>query len=331
VVKVIAEWGQSCQGDLDQAIAQARTAKECGCAFSKYQTFQTDRLVSRTAARYWDRSLGGSDTQAETFNRNGMLPPSAWRELAAACKEIGVGLMSSPFDLEAVDLLVDAGVDALKIASGEITHRQLIERVAETGLPVVLSTGAATAAEIDAAVVWLSPTVPILLACTLSYPTATANAELGRISTLRRRFLGCQVGYSDHTIRTDTAMVAAALGATMLEKHCTLSSQGDVPDDKMALEPDSLKLYVRYAQLGAAMRGSGELGASETEQAARTGARRSLHAARDIAAGETFKPGDFVCLRPGDGLPPAWDRALFGRTAGRPIVAGAQLKGEDIA
>lgn len=330
MIEVVAEFGQACRGDLAVAMRQADAAHQAGCAYVKLQTFDPARLAGPTARRYWAAHLGGADSQLETFQTNGMLKPADWRTLADYCHTLGVGFMSSPFDLEAVDLLVDAGVDSLKIASGEITHRQLLQRVAETGLPIVLSTGAATRTEIEQALEWLCFADVTLLACTLSYPTADHDAELGRIGTLRDLFYN-PVGYSDHTLRTDTALAAVCAGADMLEKHCTLDAAGGVPDDKMALDPVRLRQYVAYARLGEQMRGEGTLTATDAEQAARAGARRSLHAARDIAAGEKFGPGDFACLRPAGPFVPADEGRLLGQIAARDIEAGSQIRQEDVA
>jgi N,N'-diacetyllegionaminate synthase len=327
MIDCIAEFGQSHGGNLATAKTQAAIAMDAGCTWAKWQTFQPERLVSRTAGRYWDPTLGGHPTQLETFQANGMLRPSDWRELAVFCRDIGIGFMSSPFDLEAVDLLVDAGVGALKIASGEITHRQLLERVAQTGLPIVLSTGAATVQEIMQAIDWLGDGGNItLLACTLAYPTADDDAELGRIEALRVEFPWVDGhGYSDHTLRTDTALAAVVAGATMLEKHVTLNPDGGVPDDRMALDPPRLRQYVAYARLGERMRGTGNLAPTDAEMAARAGARRSVHAATNIPAGKTLQVDDFAFLRPGGPFAPADVDVLVGKRAAVDISAGDQI------
>lgn len=333
MISCIAEFGQSHRGDLTTAILQADMANQAGCTWAKWQTFDPARLAGPTARRYWDPSLGGNESQLETFHVNGNLAPEGWKALAQHCADIGIGFMSSPFDLEAVDLLVDAGVQALKIASGEVTHRQLLERVAETGLPVVLSTGASTFREILDALNWLGDGDNVtLLACTLSYPTADDDAELGRIEALRVEFPWVDAfGYSDHTLRVDTSLAAVVAGATMLEKHCTLDLAGGVPDDRMALDPARLRQYVAYARLGERMRGTGALAPTEAELAARAGARRSLHAANAIRAGATFIRDDFVCLRPAGPFAPADVDVLVGKTAAKDIPAGKQIESYDVA
>lgn len=297
-VQVIAEFGQSHCGDLHTAIRQANVAVDAGCAYAKWQMFAPERIASRHARRYWDASLGGSDSQLQTFTYNGMLDPIGWRALAEHCAGIGLGFLVTPFDLEAIDLLEDIGVSAYKIASGDVTYKQLLKRVAETGKRVFLSTGASHFGEVERALEWLYPCAVTLLACTLSYPCSVTDANLARISYLRRAVHGCETGYSDHTLRTDTALAAAALGATVLEKHATLQEGGPVPDDKMALGPERLRQYVAYANIGHAMWGEERLFVVMAEQPARRGARRSLYAARDIPAGHLYQPGDFTYLRP---------------------------------
>ena len=331
MIDIVAEFGQSHGGRLSTAMVQAATAKDAGCSYVKWQTFAPERLVSRTAGRYWSEHLGGAASQYQTFVDNGMLKPYDWKTLGDYCRTLGVGFMSSPFDLEAVDLLVDAGVDAFKLASGAITHRQLLQKVAATGKKVFLSTGAADEHEIEQALDWLCPSTDVtLLACTLAYPCPDGHANLARIQALD--YFGWPVGYSDHTLRTDTALAAVCAGASVLEKHCTLDEEGSVPDDKMALNPVRLRQYVEYAQLGERMRGGQYVGVepSEVEMSARAGARRSLHAAVDIPAGKTLQVDDFVCLRPGGPFAPADVDVLVGRTAARGISAGDQIRHEDV-
>lgn len=331
-IQVIAEFGQSARGDLNVAIDQAFAAKAAGCYAVKYQTFRPDRLVSKDAARYWDPALGGSDTQLATFEQNGMLTTDQWRALKEACDNIGIVFLSSPFDLEAVELLDDLDVAAIKIASGEITHKQMLQKVAATGRPVILSTGGANPREIYRALDWLAGCPVSLLACDLVYPCPPERANLSRIEGLMG-FPVSAVGYSDHTPLTTTALAATVLGATILEKHCRLDeSDGVCPDDQMALRPAELKEYCRLAQLGASMKGIPYPGCSDAERPAKVGARRSLHAAKYFRKGHIFSASDFVCLRPGDGAyEPADVDRLVGRKAARAIRVGTNLTTEDVA
>lgn len=296
MITVIAEWGQSHRGSLARAIEQAHATKDAGAHIAKWQIFDTDRLASRHATRYWDASLGGDVSQLETFRHNGMLSPKQWESLAAECDTIGVEFMATPFDLEAVDLLEDIGVGAFKIASGDITYRQLVEKVAASGKHVYLSTGASTLGEVERAIGWLDCAPLTLMACDLVYPCRPHEARLGRIRTLETLTRG-PVGYSDHTECWTTGAYAVAAGATVLEKHCTLNADGGVPDDKMALTPDELWLYVDAAWHAAQMVLS-DMHPSPAEQAARVGARRSIYAKHHLPAGHVVTESDVMFLRP---------------------------------
>lgn len=330
MIQTVAEFGQSCRGDLTTAIRQADMAKTAGCTHAKWQIFDAHRIAGPHAERYWDEKLGGQPTQLETFHLNGMLHPEGWRQLKTHCDQIGIGFLATPFDLEAVDLLEQLDVSAYKIASGDITYTPLLQKVAATGKPVFLSTGASYGDEIRRALDWLDRCDVTLLACSLTYPCPDSDANLARIQSLADLWAG-PVGYSDHTLGVDTALAAVAAGATVLEKHCTLGTGFGVPDDRMALGPAELAAYVEMARLGVRLRGSAELVPVESEMAARHGARRSLHAARDIRAGERFGPDDFVCLRPAGPFEPADVDHLVGRTARCGIVSGEQIQGSDIA
>lgn len=337
MIDVIAEWGQSHRGSLDTAKRQADAAKAAGCSYSKWQLFAPERIASRHARRYWDAGLGGSESQIETFTQNGMLSPEDWRELAWYCKGIGITFLVTPFDLEAVDLLENIGVEAYKIASGDITYKQLIEKVAATGKPVFMSTGASDEHEVETALDWFHAArwkglVPppeyrypvTLLACSLAYPCPAEEANLGRIRALE--YLGHPLGYSDHTVGVRTAIAAVAAGATVLEKHCRLDeSDGVCPDDQMALVPMLLRQYVYLAQRAEVwMGGSVELLPTDAELPARAGARRSLYAARDIKRGDVYARGDFAFLRPSDpnGYEPADADGLYGTLAFANVATG---------
>lgn len=322
----VAEFGQSHRGDIRIAIKQIEAAKQAGAHAVKFQTFDPAEVASARAVRYWNADLGGHESQLDTFADNGMLPREAWPTLSSLCDSLGVEFLSTPFSLRAVDEL-EPHVRRWKVASGDITYRRLLEHIAATGKPVMLSTGAATEDEIDRALDWLEPVPVVLLACTLSYPCPDDEAHLGRIEGLRRRFFHrCQsVGYSDHTTGTTTSFAAAALGATVLEKHCTLSADGPVPDDGMALTPEGLARYVTNAQRGAVMRGDPTLTAKDCEQAAFEQARRSVCAARPIREGQTLTADDLVSLRPGGGVHPQYEPLLDGTEARRDYGAGEAL------
>ncbi len=309
---------------------------------AKWQLFAPERLASQDAAAYWDPALGGSPSQLETFRANGMLTHDEWRRVVNACAEHGIRFLCTPFDLEAVDELEDLGIGEYKIASGDITYKSLIEKVARTGKPVVLSTGAALLGEIDRALWWLSGSSVssvTLLACDLAYPTALEDARLDRIMQLYGHFRGRTAarafGYSDHTVESFTSMLAAGWGATVLEKHCTIDRAGPAPDDRMALAPDAMADYARYAQFTIALDWSAAQlwQVSSVERPARVGARRSLYAARDLAAGAVLTDGDIACLRPcpEGAFTPADLAEIVGRRLVDDLSAGSHITREAMA
>lgn len=330
-VTVIAEWGQSHQGSLKWAMRQADATKATGAQYAKWQIFSPERIASHHAKRYWDPSLGGSESQLETFAKNGMLGDYEWLELAAYCRHIGVEFLATPFDLDAVDLLDNIGVSAFKIASGDITYARLVKAVAATGKHVFLSTGASTPAEVLRAVEWLKPSPVTVLACSLIYPCPPEQANLRRITMLQEKMAGHRhvmgVGYSDHTEYVETALAATALGATTLEKHVSLVPDAShVPDDHMAISADcELGEYVRLANLGAKLTsGRDMLFASPGEGPARVGARRSLYATRNVLAGDVFNLGDIAVLRPWDprGYSAQDEEHVYGTVCRRDVAKG---------
>lgn len=324
-MRVVAEGGQCHGGSVQTAIDMCWHARHAGATAIKFQHLTPETIARADAPKYWTDDFGTTN-QRDAFRRAGLIDEHGWQEVAAAAADFGIEFVSTPFDLEAVDELERLGVQRYKIASGDITYQQLVQRVAQTRKPVSLSTGAATLPEIWRAFGWLADCPEVtLLACTLSYPTAAQDAHLGRIETLRKR-CGDPVGYSDHTSMCSTALAAAALGATALEVHYTLDRAGpDVPDHAMAVNPSQLQAYVTAAELGEKLRGSVDVEPCEAEQAARIGARRSVCAARDLAEGHLLSVEDFVFLRPGDGWPPFHVKELVGKRLDHPVAAGEAI------
>ncbi len=314
------------EGSVDTAIDMARAAHAAGADAIKVQLLKPETIARVDASKYWDDRFATS-TQRSAFKLAGLIDYGAWIAVREACDEIGIEFFATPFDLAAVDALETIGVTRYKIASGDITYRQLIERVAQTGKGIVISTGASYLNEIHEAVKWCgSRRNPTLLACTLSYPSHAGIAHLARIETLRRAFPASPIGYSDHTSLTASAMCAAALGAQILEVHYTYDVTAEnVPDHAMALDPEGLKAYVKGAEYGALLRGSGRLTPIAEEEAARFGARRSIVATRDIESGSLIAAEDLICLRPGDGVSPATIYGMIGHRAAKRYTANAPV------
>lgn len=299
----------------------AEWAAQAGAWGFKTQLLTPSTLAASGAPKYWSDDYGTRD-QREAFARAGVVDYGCWREVKDACDSFGIEFLASPFDLHAVDVLADMGVRYFKVASGDITYRDLIRACRDAG-EVILSTGASYYIEIQRALTWAHNAT--LLACTLAYPTPLAAAHLGRIERLRREFPGVPVGYSDHTSAPITAWSAAVLGARMLEVHYTHDKNADdVPDHRMAVDPDELRAYVDAAFGGVQVRGSTGLVPCPEESAAREGARRSAHAVRDLQAGERLAAGDVVWLRP-DGPIQPWHETV-GRVVLDNTRAGEQIQ-----
>jgi N-acetylneuraminate synthase/N,N'-diacetyllegionaminate synthase len=308
-VKVLAELGQTANDNHETALTLLYQCHRAGVWGVKVQLLTPDKIAHPTAVPYWYTTRYAA-TQAESFALAGTRPPDWFRPVRDAARRVGVKFVASVFDLEAVAAAVDLDVDAIKIASGDLTNWEILDAAAHTGKPVILSTGASTITEIaDACDTHLRCAArgPLtLLACSLVYPCPDDDAAVGRIETLRSFAATCDiahVGYSDHTLGTRGGFAAALLGADPIEKHVRpypsdTPRDAQVPDLDMALTPAQLADYVIEASRGARWRGTPGMYPLTDEQAARYGARRSWFAARPLPAGHTIQPGDLVCLRP---------------------------------
>lgn len=298
--RVVAEFGQTNLGSVATACRQAAAAAEAGCWGAKWQLLIPSKLAAPGAPAYWSHAATG-ELQVDTFTTNGLVDYGAWAEVAAECRALGIEFLATPFDLEAVDALDKLDVAAIKIASGDLTYRDLVVAAGNTGRHVLLSCGAADRDEIEQALGWLdywTDDYVTLLACDLVYPCPDDAANLARITTLSWEF-GLPAGYSDHTAGTYTALAAAALGAEVLEKHATLDPAGPTPDDQMGLRaPEGFVLYVEAALAGARLRGIPHLLPSAAEEPARQGARRAWHAVKDLDGGTELRAAHLAALRP---------------------------------
>jgi len=308
----------------------------------KVQMIDPGRLAAPGAAPYW-ATTRYAGTQAESFALAGVVPHGGWGPVREACERRGVAFVATPFDLGALDALMDLDPDAVKIASGDITYRQLLDAVGERFCQVILSTGASEDWEVRQALRWLDaardtwvretdcPEPGVMpLACSLEYPTPWGSANLARVDRLRL-VTGLLCGYSDHTVQRDpsaASVVGAALGgagAVLVEKHVALyESVGMVPDLDMAMGPDLLPYFVEGLTLGAELRGSPSLTPYPGEAAAREGARRTVYLTRRLEAGDVVTGDDLAILRPcPPGAPPPEQAAsLIGRAVSEAVDPG---------
>lgn len=309
----VAEIGQTWGGNLETGVRLVQQCADAGAWGVKFQFLQPERIASNRAMPYW-QTTRHANTQAEAFELAGApdYHDPRWAELFAAAREANAVPFATPFDVDAVEALADLGVDLYKVASGDITNVELLEAVRSTGKPVVLSTGAADDDDVNMALSLLHPVPVVLLACTLSYPTADVAARFGKIAHLEGYELGnypdgfvgsVATGYSDHTLGIWAADPAVHSGALMLEKHVTVEPADRgldrfCADDDMALTPTQLRHYVERARTAMVQRGEVALTLDESERAAHVGARRSLFATRDLPAGHKLVSADVTSLRP---------------------------------
>ena len=241
----------------------------------------------------------------------------AFSRLKQYCEEVGITFLSTPFDLESAAFLDQLGVPFWKIPSGEVTNLPYLEALAKTGRPVVMSTGMCEMDEIEAALRVLREheTSDIrLLHCNTEYPTPFADVNLRAMETMRNAF-GVEVGYSDHTKGIEVPIAAAALGATIIEKHFTLDRNMDGPDHKASLEPEELAAMVSAIRNIEQALGSGEKTASPSERKNIAVARKSIVAKRSIKAGERLTEDNLTVKRPGSGVSPMRWRDVLGTAA----------------
>lgn len=318
---IIAEIGVNHNGDLGLAERSVRAAAEAGADAVKFQTFQTDRLVSKAARRAAYQETGGGDDQASLL-RELELSFEAHERLKSLCDDLGVVFMSTPFDEESLDFLVRIGVPALKFGSGDLDNFFLLERAKATGLPLLVSTGMSDLVEVAATVSFLregSAAEFALLHCVSSYP-APVEAQNLRAMPMMHAAFDAPVGFSDHTRGIGAAIASVAFGAAIIEKHFTLDQNLPGPDHKVSLEPNVFRTMVGAIRDAEGALGEARKAVQACECDVRKVARRSAHAARDLEAGTALKREDIVMKRPGTGMQGRDALALVGRKIAKCIL-----------
>ncbi len=326
-VLIIAEAGVNHDGSLDKALRLVDVAADAGADVVKFQVFRATELVTAVAATATYQQAHGLRSQREMLHRL-ELSDDDFARIAAHCRRRGIEFLATPFSPPDVDRLQRLGVRALKIASPDVANPPLLQRAADTGLPLLVSTGASTADEIAAAVAQLrgygAAARLVLLHCISGYPAPLDAANLRAIATLRHTF-GVPAGFSDHTRLTAIAGWAVAAGACALEKHFTLSRRDPGPDHAASLNPIELAAYVTAARDAEAALGAGRLGMSPIEADVRAVARKSVVSAIAIPAGTVLSAEMLTIKRPGGGIEPARLESLVGRQAAADIPADIVL------
>ncbi|MCE3234389.1 MAG: spsE [Vampirovibrio sp.] len=326
---IIAELSGNHNRSLERALAIVDAVAAAGADALKLQTYTAETMTLNLSEGEFfiedPKSLWQGESLYQLYEK--AHTPWEWHEpIMRRCRELGLICFSSPFDATAVDFLETLQVPAYKIASFEILDLPLIKKAASTGKPLIISTGMATEAEIDDAVTAAKNAgcqQLILLKCTSSYPANPAESHLRTIPYLKGRF-GVQVGLSDHTPGIGAAIAAVAVGATVIEKHVTLSRNDGGVDSAFSLEPLELKQLVQEAAIARQALGSVHLGPSDREKASLQ-FRRTLYVVEDMQAGEVFSAENVRAIRPGLGLSPKYYETILGQKTKTPITRGTAL------
>ena len=318
-VLVIAEAGVNHNGSLDTAKLLAEAAHDAGADIVKYQCFDANLLVAKDArkAAYQELATGNDESQLEMLKKL-ELSHDEFRELKAFCDHIGIRFLATPFDAGSLRFLVDdLGGDLIKIPSGEMDDWPLLVAAASYGLPVIMSTGMATADEAVASVRVLKEhgaSEVTVLHCNTQYPTPYEDANVLAMPALGAT-CGCPFGYSDHTRGIVVPVMAVALGATVIEKHFTLDRGMEGPDHAASLEPSELAEMVSAVRIAEKAMGSASKAITGSEAGNRSVARKSIRASRHIRMGEVLTEENLITKRPGDGLSPMMWPQVIGKKA----------------
>ena len=331
---VIAEMSGNHNQSLDRALAIVDAAAHAGANAIKLQTYTADTMTLDVRGGSFEisdpDSLWAGQNLHDLYKK--AYTPWDWHApIMQRARAHGMVCFSSPFDESAVDFLEELEVPAYKIASFENNHLPLIAKAAATGKPLIISTGMASLGELEQAVSTARSAGCrdlILLKCTSNYPATPSNTNIRTIPHLRQLF-GCEVGLSDHTMGVGVAVAAVALGATVIEKHFTLSRAEGGVDSAFSLEPAELVCLVRESERAWQSLGRVRYGPTEAEQKSLV-FRRSIYASTDIAAGDLFTPENIRIVRPGHGAPPHIYNQLLGIKSPRAYAKGSPLSLESM-
>jgi N-acetylneuraminate synthase len=329
---IIAEMSGNHNQSLERALEIVKAAAESGAHALKLQTYTADTITLNVDDGDFvikdDSSLWSGNSLHKLYEK--AHTPWEWHEpIMQLAKKLGMICFSSPFDESAVDFLEGLNVSAYKIASFENSHLPLIRKVAATGKPMIISTGMASVAEIHEAVQAATEAGCknlILLKCTSTYPASPENTNVLTIPHMKELFK-CQVGLSDHTMGVGASIASVAHGATVIEKHFTLSRADGGVDSTFSLEPDELKSLVVETERAWLSLGSVKYGASDSEEKSRI-FRRSLYVGENMAVGDIFTVENLRVVRPGYGLAPKYYENILGKRIRKNAKKGTPIDWE---
>jgi N,N'-diacetyllegionaminate synthase len=327
---IIAEAGVNHNGNIAIAKKMIDAAASAGADAVKFQTFQAEKITIRQApkANYQIETTGAKETQFEMLKKL-ELDEVSHRLLMDYCVKRRIIFLSTPFDIESIEMLVELGLNTFKIPSGEITNLPYLGKIGSLKKKIILSTGMADMKEVEEALALLTsagtPKKNItILHCNTEYPTPFNDANLLAMTTMKRIF-GLKVGYSDHTPGIEASIAAVALGAEVIEKHFTLDRSMEGPDHRASLEPDELRMMIMAIRNVEKALGNGDKKPSPSERKNKVIARKSIVASRSIKKGDLFTAGNITVKRPGTGISPMkWD-SVIGRKAPRDFKADEMI------
>ena len=332
---VIAEVGINHNGEIEKAFQMIEVTKSVGADAVKFQTFKVHELISDPNLTYTYQSQGKEVTESMIdlftryeFNRE------QWLEVKKKCDQVGICFLSTPQNITDLNLLMEIGIDAVKVGSDDFTNLPLLKEYSKTGKPLIISSGMADMGEIFQALdtVGAFEGYPVvLLLCISQYPTPIDDINLRRIQTLMKAFPDIPIGFSDHSQGALASSVATGLGACLIEKHFTLDRNLAGPDHWFSEDPDSLKDLLKSIRFSYRMMGSSILKPSKEEEKMKYLARRSVAATKDIGVGEVFTTDNTGLNRPGDGLAPRFFDDVIGKVATRPLKKGDVVKMGDFS
>lgn len=327
-VFIVAEISANHNQDFKKAVNLIRKAKDCGVDAVKFQTFRPESLTIDIDNKYFriNHPKWGGKTLYQLYKE--AYTPWGWlKKLKKIADDLGIVFFSTAFDKAAVDFLEEIDVPLHKIASFELVDLPLIEYVAKTKKPIIISTGMATITEINEAVNAAKKSGAkniILLKCTSNYPAKPEDMNLKTISDMKKRY-NCSVGLSDHTLGIGVSIAGVSLGAELIEKHFTLSRKYQTPDSFFSLEPQELRDLVENIRIVEKALGKISYTSTAREKKSRI-FRRSLFAVKDIKKGEIFNEDNIKSIRPAAGLAPKYLKMILGKKAKRDIKRGSPIK-----
>lgn len=338
---IIAEAGVNHNGSVDLALQLIDEAAKSGANAVKFQSFKAEHLVSRQAkTAEYQRDRTGIDDQHSMLKKLEM-SEDFHQQLFERCKTKNIEFMSTPFDINSAQYLIELGMERLKVPSGELTNIPLLKALCAFNKPIILSTGMALMEEVyDAVEAISSERIRLnlkgalcdhlaILHCTSNYPAKHEDVNLRAMNSLAKEF-NLNVGYSDHTDGILVPVAAVAMGATVIEKHFTLDREMDGPDHKASLEPNELSEMVRQIRQIEVCLGTGEKKPSDNELPVRDLVRRSITLASDIPANKPLREEDIILLRPGTGIPPKELEKVLGRCLKVSGREGTQINWQDL-